>query len=163
MSGLKYYKTIDKLQIWNWFKLKETGDARYLIIRDDYDNLPGKLPVGLKKAFDDINDEFIDRYGFTSREKAIMEKKRAITGKILDMLADDDESHLTAIMTYQKELDVLTKKQPKNQTVYQQAAIITGYFKGVTIDVHNTPVSMFYALADQMQYEVEQLERAKNG
>jgi hypothetical protein len=159
MSGQQYYKTIDKLPIWNWFKLKETGDARYLLVLPDYEKLPKKVDKKIQVIADKLTDKFIERYGFNDRELAIMEKQRMITAEVLEMLIDDDESHLTAIEIYKHELASLLKKEAKAQTVFQQAAILTSYFKGLTVDVYNTSVAMFYALSDQMQNEIKHLER----
>ena len=54
-----YYKSIDYLPIFNFFKIIETEDKRYLIKLDDYELLPDKVDLDvLNKLWIDIQTEY---------------------------------------------------------------------------------------------------------
>ena len=53
---MKYYKSCDSLLLWNFFKVIETGDFKYLVITDDYENLE------LKEDLGDLWDSIIHEY-----------------------------------------------------------------------------------------------------
>jgi hypothetical protein len=54
-----YYKSIDYLPIFNFFKIIETDDKRYLIKLDDYELLPDEVDLDvLNKLWIDIQDEY---------------------------------------------------------------------------------------------------------
>ena len=44
---MKYYKLPDTLPAWNYFKILETGDPRYLLILEDYFSLPADVNIEL--------------------------------------------------------------------------------------------------------------------
>lgn len=54
-----YYRSIDYLPIFNFFKIIETDDKRYLIKLRDYELLPDKVDLNvLNKLWDDIESEY---------------------------------------------------------------------------------------------------------
>jgi hypothetical protein len=53
----KYYKSIEVLPVWNLYKVQKTGDLRYLLILDDYINLP-KVNIDLSEVYQNILLQF---------------------------------------------------------------------------------------------------------
>jgi len=55
----RLYQDLKELPIWNWDKIQKSGDLRYLIILDDYEDLPEADNLEtLAEHFYEIQDEF---------------------------------------------------------------------------------------------------------
>ncbi len=63
----RVYKSINTLPVWNFFRITETGDLRYLIKKQDYDNL-GSSKNGLDKIWTNILDQFYKEDGSNVQE-----------------------------------------------------------------------------------------------
>src|SRR6056297_3173200 len=55
--GYKYYTTIDFLPLFNFFKILETNDLRYLLKLKDYETLPN-IHFELNKEWNDIQSQY---------------------------------------------------------------------------------------------------------
>ena len=61
LSGFKYYKDLDTLPIWNWYKLHEKGDLKYLLIDIDYNDkirTTVKFYKELKQTYNQLIEQF---------------------------------------------------------------------------------------------------------
>ena len=77
---MKFYRTIEELPIWNYNKVSEYGDVRYLLRLDDYFELPDKgfELKDLAQTFVDIADELFERFGVDERAITSMIEEKDI-------------------------------------------------------------------------------------
>ena len=104
---MKYYNTIDTLPVFNYGKISELEDLRYLIIQPDYFELPKiteKETAELFKAWENINDEIINYVGISEDYKSILRIKKAIALMKVEMIMTGDKSNETLIEIKQLEL-----------------------------------------------------------
>ncbi|MCP4987236.1 MAG: hypothetical protein GY928_14655 [Colwellia sp.] len=54
---IDFYKSLDFVKVWNYYKVEETGDFRYLLKLDDYDTLPDFKCDELESVYSDLKLE----------------------------------------------------------------------------------------------------------
>jgi len=76
---LRYYKSIDFLPMWNYYKTQETEDLRYLLKLDDYESLPDVDESIFNEIWQEITYQVIDFNNETDRRsKRIFDKRKEI-------------------------------------------------------------------------------------
>lgn len=98
------YSDLDELPIWNWNKVRETSDLRYLIKSSNPLTHPKKSIIELEPRWMSLFQEYLDNFGMNRKQKQLLsDKKRAvllrlkaaITGdRIYDTLAELKENEL---------------------------------------------------------------------
>jgi len=98
-----HYKSLDFITVFCFFMTTSTGDYRYILKLDDYENLPDVNIDELKEVWDNINSEFEDTdesngavIHFT-RSKSVhgMEKEYLMLYNLYNMLCIAPEHELT--------------------------------------------------------------------
>jgi hypothetical protein len=118
---LKYYKSIYDCPIWNYHRVLNTGDTRYLYILTDYEKLPKKH---LNNVFDDIFWQYQEEAGLDDNLKSIIEYK----AKIAELEYEEIEKGIgnkAKISYYQRMIDGYKSKQ--NDSLSKRLAILSKY------------------------------------
>ena len=141
---MKYYRTIEDLPIWNFNKVSETNDVRYLLKLDDYYTLPKKAPYEeLIKIYEDIYTEVFEKFKFNdSLDDKVREDKDLL---ILQLKILAGEKHLNTILKIKKRQikDRLDMVKVEPQTFEKKVVILESYFK-LPFDVYKMSTVRFY-------------------
>lgn len=142
---MKYYNTIDTLPIFNYGKISELEDLRYLIIQSDYFELPKiteKETAELFNVWENINDEIINYVGISEDYKSILRIKKAIALMKVDMITTGDKSLETLIELKQIELKnsyPQAKQELDESIIYIESAL------KIPIDVMKCSVKKYFS------------------
>ena len=107
---VELYKSIDNLPQWNWNKIHQTGNLAYLKKLDTYRNVESDLRCYLEIIFDNIYDDYIEEFGFSSRFLEIQEKKKEIARLKNKFIQTDEQFILTLIDIEEIDLNNLLKE-----------------------------------------------------
>jgi hypothetical protein len=136
-----HYENIEDCPIWNFSKVGETGDLRYLLKLEQYNVLPKIDTAKLSIVYEQIINTIIAKFGISESlfTKGIEEKALLILK--LKYLAG--EKHLWAIIKI-KEKQFEEKQTDKKAVDFtEQVVIMESHFK-VPFDVHKMSIDKFY-------------------
>lgn len=68
-----YYNSMSEIPIWNWWKISETGDLKYIFKTEKVDT---SIVSTIKEVFDFMQDEYFERYGLDSELKKLLSFKK---------------------------------------------------------------------------------------
>lgn len=142
---MKYYNTIDTLPVFNYGKISELEDLRYLIIQSDYFELPKiteKETAELFNVWENINDEIINYVGISEDYKSILRIKKAIALMKVDMITTGDKSLETLIELKQLELK---NYYPQKKNELDESIIYIESALKIPIDVMKCSVKKYFS------------------
>ncbi len=142
---MKYYNTIDTLPVFNYGKISELEDLRYLIIQSDYFELPKiteKETAELFNVWENINDEIINYVGISEDYKSILRIKKAIALMKVDMITTGDKSLETLIELKQIELK---NSYPQAKQELDESIIYIESVLKIPIDVMKCSVKKYFS------------------
>lgn len=85
LSKFKYYKSLDTLPIWNWYKVHKTNDLKYMLIIDNYDEVV-KLSSHKVKLLQTVYQDLL--YSFETINAPLLEQKKKIVLRIIDLIIE---------------------------------------------------------------------------
>jgi len=118
----KHYRNIDELPIYNYFKLLETGDTRYMM--HEYKKYPVKFDKDWKNCLDEIGN----KYESNHRYLKLLYKERELVLLNIKYIKTQDRKLLTHIRILEKEIDKLNEGN-QEQNYLEQITIIEEYYK----------------------------------
>ena len=142
---MRYYNTIDTLPIFNYGKISELEDLRYLIIQPDYFELPKiteKETAELFKAWEHINDEIINYVGISEDYKSILRIKKAIALMKVELITTGDKSLETLIELKQLELK---NSYPQKKNELDESIIYIESVLKIPVDVMTCSVKKYFS------------------
>lgn len=127
---IKYYKTLSYLPIWNWYKLNNTNDIKYLIKMDYEQDIklhPLKL-LQLKKVQNDLI------YQFEKIEAPLLKRKHQIFLAALELLIDiadnsEDYDNINKAIIVLNEL--MISSNPNTELLYEAKFAESSQQKGL--------------------------------
>lgn len=138
------YTTLEDLPIYNWFKVSETNDYKWLLKSYDKDHKEDLRPL-----FDQMNQEFLDIFGPSSeREKLMSLYKRLIKHKADYILGKKHVINYIKVIEFQ--LMQLGQDNTKKQSVFEICAIISKE-QGYNVDPKQTNVITFYSILKNIE------------
>ena len=155
----KTYTDIDSLPVWNYNKVKETNEYRYLLKLDDYSELP-EFDFDLSKIWEDINFQIIDTFGIGQKELMILHKIRDIQVMKIDFVLNKKRDLITRLNILQKQLEQLQKTDDKKQNFEEQVAILESHFK-IPFDIFKMSIKRYLSYIKLFENYIEQ--NKKNG
>lgn len=165
----KFFRTADDLPIWNWRKISETDDLRYLIKSEDYDELIDEDKVNLEQlqeAYFDIQNEVnelmtpdtISGHYLHEHIELLEMKKQEL---IMMCQGGDPMLSVTRTKIKQKEVQLASRSTgTRRQTLEEQAVILELFFK-ITIDVKKTSTKKFYLYQNNYDKQIAEHEQRK--
>ena len=159
----EYYKTLDKLPIWN-FKQVETGKGiKYLLKLDSYDNLPKistKLTQKLYEVWDKMDLEYLQKIGITNDyERYLKDKKRLIILE-LDTCMENDRMKHTILNAHKAKFEQKYKGSQEKIPFLEQVTNVENYFGAVgSFDIYKMSSAKYFMYVKTMQRELKAKEK----
>lgn len=146
---MKFYRTIEELPIWNFDKINEQGDVRYMLKLDDYFELPAKGVDydTLVDHFIQVSDELFERFGVDDRAITNMMEEKDILIMKLKWLAGEKSFKTTYKIKSKIREDREAMVGDKKQTFEEKIIMLESYFKK-DFDVYKMSVAKFYTYLD---------------
>lgn len=101
MNELRIYKSIDTLPLWNFAKVMESNDIRYLFVLKHYDDLPEQNIS--KDIWDSIMIEYFEHIGGQKTKKYILELSNLIKLRKKYTLI----TNATYVLCYKKDVELI--------------------------------------------------------
>lgn len=160
---MKSWATIEELPVWNWQKIFDTGDLSFLL-EDGPRKLTEEEKERLENLWIDLQNEFIDKFGFSKKFLAIEQKRMAIDRLRWHYMETGNESIKTVIEIRKRELKELLKaaKDEKKGSFEEQIVILESHFK-FPIDVKKTSVVKYHTYLQALEREAQRLKSLENG
>ena len=144
--GSLTYDTLEDLPIYNWFKVSETNDYRWLL--KSYDK---ESKVDYKPLFDKLNQEFLDIFGASSeREKLLSLLKRLIKHKADYLLGKKHVINYIKVIEFQ--LEQLGNQDVRKQSVFEICVVLSKY-QSYNVDPKKTNVITFHSIINNLEKE----------
>ncbi len=148
-SKLNYYKSIDEMPIFNWFKIQETNDLSYLLYKKR--GCTPKQAAILKEALQLMTNEYIDTFGISDQYKNILELKRDIRVKEILFATTGEKINKTFISVLQSKLKVALESTQKSDT--GSVIVHVNKYMGYRADLKKISVKEFYSILNEIKKE----------
>ena len=132
------YDSIETLPIWNWNRISETKDFAWLKKNDDY--VPASI---LKKTWEKIFAEFIDRFGWSENFFAQHNKEKEIAFLQHQFIVTGDRSICTFVEIAKKELALINGGGEEDSNFWKSVAFLKQ--NGFSFDVKIISVVEFHS------------------
>ena len=132
----KVYDSIEVMPIWNWIKVLETGDLKYV-----YKTKEGRLTKKLADHWLNLQQEYIDEFGFDDRYEQQIRLMKKLNSLNIEFVLTKDRMLLNEIKMI--EADIISLNQQKAFNFYEVVDHVEKY-KGFQIDPHKTSVLKWY-------------------
>lgn len=148
---LYYYKSIDEMPIYNWFKIQETNDLTHVLkVKRKCSKREALI---LQNALQTMTNEYIDTFGINDQYKKILGLKRDIRIREIQLMTTGERINNTFIKVLKLELTMLLKKNQKVDT--SSAWIHAKKYMNGNLDTKTTTVKEFYSILNELKKEVE--------
>ena len=130
------YDSIENLPVYNFNKINETGDLKYL--------LKGSLKVPqtkLEKCWIKIYDEFLTEFGLSEKFSQWLEKQKQIVAHIYNAYVEGKRHEINFVRLKEMQAEELMKGD--EQKIGEVAAMISEYMH-FPIDIRTITVYQFY-------------------
>lgn len=148
---LNYYKSIEELPVYNWFKIQETNDLRHILKK--YGEVSKKELFELEKAITSLTDQYIDTFGISYEFRQQLELKRDIRVMEIDFFLTQDKFKLTFINHKKAQLKVLVTRINKAET--GNVKVYVSKYMGFQVDYKKMSVREFYETLREITNEAK--------
>lgn len=139
----KYYNNIDILPLYNYRKVIEEGEKRYLLKLDDYNDLPNVNQSQIEALWEAIQDQIIDSFGISDKFKQLLRLENEILRLKLKAAIEEDRSLLTIAEVKEMQLKKNIEAQEKTVSIDDMIIAIELRLK-ISINELTTTVKKFY-------------------
>lgn len=136
------YKSIEVMPIWNWNKIHETGDLKYLIIAESYKDIADQNNEETAALWIDLYQQYIDEFGVNDNYKRYMQKKQQLNAKINEYIQSGDKFKLNKINIL--EIDIKGMVDEKEPQKFGEVVAGVEKFFGFQIDPKVLTVEKYY-------------------
>lgn len=137
---MNFHESIDDLPIYNWFKIHESSDYTFILLKKK--KVTDKEKKALISIWNKIYNEYILKFGFSDEYLHVIEKRKHIALLQIDMIESGDASLQTIIEINESELERRKAALPKND-FYAIKAVIEKKM-GFKIDIKTCSVVEFF-------------------
>lgn len=138
-----YYEHIDELPIYNWFKIHETKELKYLCKTEK--KLKTSELNTLPKLWETICNQYIQSFGFGSNQLKVWKKEKQIALLCIERCETEDETIGTFIDIAEAELERMQKKNKNIDTNIYEIKSQMEKGLGFTINMKQCTVIEFYS------------------
>lgn len=157
---MKFHSSIDSLPLWNYNKIRETKDIRFMLHGVNYDHLPllsKERAAILSEAFLKIERDIIDIFGISEDAELRLRLEQQIAIFSLRFAIDPHDSlSATRLNDAMATLSALNSKEGMKMPVF---IALVEKFMGFSIDEKKTSVQKFYSYVEIMKEENERTKR----
>lgn len=151
-NKLEYYKSLDEMPIANWFKIQQTNDLKYMLVKTR--KVSTKEVSELEKGLKKLSNEYIDTFGISDEYRQILELSRDIEVLKIDFILTQDRSLLTMIEIKKDQLKAISKSN--NKSDLNKLKMHVNKFMGYSVDMNKTSVKEFYTYLEGLKEEAKQ-------
>lgn len=151
MKTRKHFNSLSTLPIWNFFKIKLTGQLIYLLDIENHEEIKVKKEElqFLHGIWEKLEAEFITRFAMNQEfiNRCLIEKSILLLK--LEQLTSNDpfiENRIKA-----EEMKLENEQQQKGEFDIDKTVGHVEKFMGFQIDVFNTPIAKLYSYINQMK------------
>lgn len=153
--SLPIWDNIEDMPVWNWMRVHEKGDLRYIYKISSDRELPSQCPD--MDCWRRLYDQYIREFGINERYLEYLQKKKDIAIKKCDRIISGDRSLETLIEVDEIELrDMLSAGE--NMKFIEVIAAIEKHL-GFQLNQHTVTVVKYYTYLRQIEKSVS---RGKN-
>lgn len=161
-KSYKPYQSIEVCPIWNFNKVTETGDPRYLYVFDDYYSLPEFTKPQKKKAnelWDKLFDEYLKSFGLSEHSLKILQWEIKILKLKCQMIEESDWAMSAAIKIEESKMRM--EMESSNKSTFEETVAYLEQHRKISIDAFKCSVKMFYTYVNMMNSEAKKT-KARN-
>lgn len=158
---VKHYTAIDEMPIYNWRKINETNDLRWLFPEGKGMITPKKKTL-LSEAWEKIFDSFIDTFGISKDFRRVLELRREIIVLKSKSLIYGDKSLNTMIKILNIELERLLKNTEAGVKTFSEVKGYIEKFMGFQLNERTTTVLDYYTYLNLLQENASNANRRNN-
>lgn len=147
------------MPVWNWNKIHETGELKYLIkpsfiqslVRQhpNYKVMPDQNNEETAALWMDLYQQYIDEFGVNDNFKRYMQKKQQLAAKIAEYIASGDKFKLNKINILEIDIKgMVDEKEP--QKFYDVIATLDEFFNR-DIDPKVLTVQKYYSYIKRIE------------
>jgi len=134
--GGNLWGSIEDMPIYNWVKIMETGDLKWMFIKNK-----GRVSERVYNQWVNLQQEYLEEFGLDERAKQTLRHKKRLIELNTDFVITGDRHLLNLIaMT---ELDLKNEDEKEAVNFYQMLDYVEKY-KGFAIDPKKTSVIKWY-------------------
>lgn len=145
---MKHYTSIDDIPVYNWRKINETNDLRWM-----FPGGKGKTTPAVATAFEKIRDEFIDTFGISDDYRRLLEIKVSIEIWSVRIALEQDNSHVNFIRRLEVERDEILKRIEGNKNSFFDTKVMVEQFMGFRINEKEISVREFYSYIERLKQQ----------
>jgi len=147
----KTFNTLSTLPIWNFFKIKNSGQIIYLLDIEDHTktHITKKEITFLHELWEKLDTEFIDRFAMNQEfiNRCLIEKTILLLK--LEEITSSDPFIKNRIKAEELKLKENTNKKEKFD-IDKTVGVVEKYMS-FQIDIFKTPIAKLYSYINQMQ------------
>lgn len=151
MKNKKYYDSLSTLPIWNFFKIKLTGQLIYLLKVDNHEEIQVEKTdlIELYEKWEKLDAEFITRFAMNQEfiNRCLIEKSILLLK--LEELTSKDPFIANRIKAEEMKLE--NEEEQKGEFDIDKTVGHVEKFMGFQIDVFKTPIAKLYSYINQMK------------
>ena len=155
---LKVYKSPSDLPFWNWIKINETSDTKYIYIVDDYSKVTETIDSF--NAFDKLYEKFFNEFVMNKEYEAYIQAKKRLMLKIADAYSSEDMSQITFAEIAELEFNAKYETEGESKNFNFLIAILEKEIgfkintKEMTLSEFYTHINLFVENQKQMQNHI---------
>lgn len=138
---LKTYRHIDKLPIYNWIKIHEEQNTKYVYITDEFDGL--EETEKSQRAYSVLYEQFFNSFAITERLVEYLNAKKRMYIKLANAYINDDKSLLNFVQIEKRQIE---DKYERGDTNIDYSTVLSEleFELKVQIDPHKMSVKSFF-------------------
>jgi hypothetical protein len=152
----KYFQKYELIPVWNFFKIIETQDLRYLLILDDYNELP-KIDVDIQ-IWLNIYYEHLDNFGEPEEVVDARNKNNQYWIKYWKFVETKNRKLITELEIAKKRL--IKDKKIEKFDFERQVAILETHFK-INFDLNKMSAKRYFTYLKLYQDAYKEHERKR--
>ncbi|MDX5586492.1 MAG: hypothetical protein QNK20_16520 [Aureibaculum sp.] len=162
LEHLQPYRSIETLPIWNFKKVLELGELKYLLKLDDYGNLP-EYDKDLQEVWEAIYYEWLDEFGESQKANEYRRAKNAYWVAFWKHEHTGERVIINDIRRAKNRIEQLEKEFNKEETKFSKEVEIVERHRSVILDVFTIPVIKWYRYIESLQEDIKRQKTKKNG
>jgi hypothetical protein len=144
----RYYKSIEDLPVYNWWKLHEENDFKYLL--RDSNKKVNRYAINIFKS---IKDEFVNEFGIDRRYEQYLDKVWKLEMYNIKMALTGDKSDKIFADNLEFEIEDLLNEQETK--VHNHGVMHIEKYMGFRLDIKTTTVNEFYGYVKEIEKQVK--------
>lgn len=144
-----FFQNIDELPIYNWNKVHETGDLRFILLKNTSKPFTKKQLLTATQKWTVIYEEYIAKFGFSEHFIDMLEIEKEIALLIIEKNETGDMSFQTGINLLNAKIERKIEEMPKGDFFLLKAQMEKQL--GFRINTRECSVMEFYSYLKSLQ------------